>query len=148
MYVHMCRCCWSLGVTTILPRTPLPRLRCIAPLLGSGGRSLEVLCPGQWRKFLWLLSTTESSFSVTSWFVSCWQSNNDFIWKVAWTIRIMRTFSSFQNQRKSGQKSGKCHNPVLLALFLLWALTSIKIIVSRAWGSEYLICYFRAKALN
>ena len=66
--------------------------------------------------------------------ICIWFIFNDFIWKVAWTIRIMRTFSSFQNQRKSGQKLGRCHNPVLLAPFLLWALTSIKVIVSSALG--------------
>ena len=54
-----CRCCWSLeaGPMTIMP---LPPLRCIAPLLESGGRSLVVLCQGQWLECVWWLSTTES----------------------------------------------------------------------------------------
>ena len=58
---NCCRCCWSLEAGQAgLAMSPLPRLRCIAPLLESGGRSLVVLCPGQWRQFVWWLSTIES----------------------------------------------------------------------------------------
>ena len=48
----LCRFFWSpeAGSQTM---SPLPRLKCIAPLLESGERSLVVLCQGLWLMFVW-----------------------------------------------------------------------------------------------
>ena len=57
-YLYYFRCCWSLGAQSA--PSSVTRLRCIAHLLESGGRSLVVLCQDQWRECVWWLSTTKS----------------------------------------------------------------------------------------
>ncbi len=72
LIIYPFRCCWSLGAGN-LAICPLPLLSCIALLLESGGRSLEVLYPGQCGECVWRLFTTESfslvrnAFKLDAW---------------------------------------------------------------------------------
>ena len=62
--------------------TPFPLQRCITPLLGSGGRSLE-LFPDHWRECGWWLLTTES-FSLVRWPFRSWFTSINFLLVFRW----------------------------------------------------------------